>query len=148
MNSKLTCLSDVSAALCVLFILDRMDEERLSLLQEDVADGKDEDCLITGMELLQAASQSSSLAKRYLAALQQLSGEDAQSQYTNASQHNDVVQNDNSRGGVDLQNGIVPLGLDPLDPLWGINVDFGNFDNWLSGQELWGDSSTNAYNSM
>jgi hypothetical protein len=128
----------------VLFVLDRMDEERLSLLQEDVTGGKNKDCLVMGMELLQAASQSSSLAARYLTALQQLSREDVQLRCANASQRSDVTENDNSRGLTDFQNSTLPLGIDPLDPIWGTNLDFGNFDDWLSGAELWGDSSTSA----
>lgn len=132
---NLTFLIDVSAAMCVLFILDVMDEERLSLLQEDVTDRKHKDCLNTGMELLHTASKSSSFASRLLAALQQLSRENAELRHT-ISQPSDITEDDNSRGVADLQTSLPPFGIDPLDPLWGINIDFGDFNEWLSGPEF------------
>jgi len=121
-----------------------MDEERLSLLQEDLADEKDKDCLIMGMELLRAASQSSSLAAHYLTMLQPLNGEDVHLRRANASHRSDVAENDYSQGLADFQNGMLPVGIVPLDPLWGVNLDFGDSDDWLSATELWGDSLTSA----
>ena len=131
--------------MCVLILLDRMDEERLSLLQENVAGSKDkEECLIMGMDLLQAASQSSSLVVRYLTSLQQLSGEDVQTRRTNESQRDDIAENNSSQGMSDVQNGTLPFGIDYFDPVWPNDLEVGNFDDWLAGAELWADSSTSA----
>jgi hypothetical protein len=121
-----------------------MDEERLSLLREGAAGGKNKDYLTMGMELLQAASQSNSLAARYLSVVQQLGGDDVDLRDFNPSLRSDVAEPDNPHGLSDFQNGMISLEIDPLDPLWDINLDFGNFDDWLSGAELWGNSSTSA----
>lgn len=131
--------------MCVLLVLGRMDEARLSLLQEDAAGGKDRDCLIMGMEFLSVTSQSSSLAARYLTVLQQLGGEDVQSRRGQALQRSDdVAESENTRGLADFQNGMPAMGIDSLDPIWGINLDFGNFDDWLSGSGLGGDFQTSC----
>lgn len=130
--------------MCVLCVLDRMDHERLSLLQEDAAGGETKDYLTLGMEFLQMASQSNSLAAQYLSVVQQLHGDDIHSRYSNASQRSDVAEIDNSRGLAELQSGMVPLEFEPLDPLWGMDSDFGNFNDWLSGAELLGNASTTA----
>ena len=121
-----------------------MDEDRLSLLQEDVSDEKDRDCLIKGMGLLQAAKQSGSLAARYLTVLQQLRGENVQPRCTNTPQRSDVTEHGDSQGPVDFHNSLLPVDINPLDPIWDINLDLGNFDGWLSGAELSGDSSKSA----
>lgn len=137
--------TDVSASMCVLVVLGRMDKERLSLLHEDPAGGKDRNCISMGMEILNTASQCSILAARYLAALQQLGGEDIRTRGVSVLQRGDgVVENDNIGRLADFQNGMPPSGIDPLDPIWGINLDFGNFDDWLSGAELLGDFSTSC----
>src|ERR1700753_2910615 len=102
-------MTDISASLCVLLVLDRMDEERLSLLQEDVAGGKGRDCLVVGVQLLQAARQTSSLAARYLATVQKLGGDNAHLRCTTASQRSAVAEPDNSREAADFQDGIPPV---------------------------------------
>jgi hypothetical protein len=130
--------------MCVLIVLDRMDRERLSLLQEDMAGGKDKEYLIMGMELLQNASQSSNLAARYLIIFQQLSGGDVRLRSANALQRSDATEYNISDGLAHLQNGELPFDIDSLDPLWGTNYDFVGFDDLLNGAELWGGFSTGA----
>jgi hypothetical protein len=121
-----------------------MDDERLSLLQEDMTGGKDKECLIMGMELLQNASRSSNLAARYLIIFQQLSGGDVRLRSANALQRSDVTENNISEGLAHLQNGMLPFDIDTLDPVWGIDYDFVGFDDLLNGAELWGGFSTGA----
>ncbi|KAJ9614041.1 hypothetical protein H2200_002177 [Cladophialophora chaetospira] len=130
----------VSAAMCVLLILERLDNEKLSLLQEEVAGGRDKECLVLGWDFLQAASQTNSFAGRYISALQQLAGEKLPSRYATSLKQNEGPGIDNSHELGELQGYGLPEEFDPLDPVWGINLEFGNFDDWLPSAELFGGS--------
>lgn len=131
MLEQLTHHVDVFVSMCVLHILHRMDDERLSLLGEDMAGDNDEECLNMGMAFLQTACKSSSLAVRYIYILQHIGGNEDQGGTADAPQRktNRGLQGSQVLGN--MQSGLSPWNIEPHDLLMGAGFDFGNFDDWL-----------------
>jgi hypothetical protein len=133
---NLTGWIDIFSSMCVLYILDRLDKDKRSLLGEDTVDDSKEDYHGMGMELLRTASRSSLLAARYIAILQQLHGEHGDGKSTNGSKNSTVSANyqtvsqtHNSQVPADLQDSITRWALNPHDPVSGTDLDFVDIDD-------------------
>jgi hypothetical protein len=125
-----------------------MDEERLSLLGEDVVGEEDKECFTTGMAFLQTASQSSSLAGRYVTLLQHLNEEDDQEGNINASQHSELRNTETTQPLGHLQSSVYPWTIESLDLTMEANLDFANFDDWLWETGSFGDPTESTVPSM
>ena len=131
MTFGLTYHTVVFASMCVLYVLNGMDEGRLLLLGEDMVDQDNKQCLILGMSFLQSASQSNSLAARYLTILQHLSGENAEAGNINASQRNDLRDAETAQAVGNFQSTVSPWNIEIPGLTLGASLDFANFDDWL-----------------
>lgn len=121
-----------------------MDKEKYSLLGDDLADGKEQDCYKIGMELLQVASRSSPLAARYVTALQQFKGDHVHGRSLNAQKRSSVSQVENSYTTANFQDSVNAATTTSYNPALGMDFDFADYDNLFFGSLLPGDSSAGA----
>ena len=140
--------------MCILCILAKTDKEKRTFLGEDASNADEEDCYSMGMELLQAASQSSPLSARYVAILQQLQGDSVVS--TGVSKETSVPAQDTSvsqaypsQVPADSQYGSTRWDFSSQDPMSGFDFDFADIDNlFFSTGPLWQSSMGAAENQM
>ena len=151
MLSKLTNRADIFTSMCVLWILERMDQDERSLLGESMDNDKEDDCYQMGMELLEAACQSSSLAARYVAILQQLRGERIKrDSYTGERNHGapapkaSASQTDDYCVAADSECDMAEWVFNPSDPVFESYLDFTDLDGLLFGTGSLGAPSVGA----
>lgn len=148
--------TDVFTAMCVLYTLKMMDDDKRALLGEDVGNHGENDPFSLGMELLQTASQSSRHAARYVTVLQQIGRECAdeepipglEQRSSVQSSFRTVGQSKSSQESTEFQDSMAMprFGLDESVPNFSLN--FTDSDGLLFGSGLLENTSMDSEGSM
>lgn len=142
------CRTDVFTAMCVLCILERMDDGKRALINESVCNESGEDCHRVGFGFLQAASLSSLLAARYVSILQQLHGGHSVERM-DASMKDNSIPTSFSHYGSSHDSLVVTYPQDNIgrwafgsdDPISQSDFDFANIDDLFFSTGLLGDNT-------
>lgn len=131
---------DVFASLCVLCVLERMDNEKRSLLDVSIDSTQCRECYRVGMELLHAVDQSSKLVVRFIAILERLRGDGIDEDCSRLSGKNvgethlppgsGYVEHPQqySKAQADTYSWV----LNPLGPMFDNYIDFSDLDAFLA----------------